>query len=89
MISSPVMYYAGMVYTTGQACKKLGIPLRTLKSRMTAIAKSTGKQWRLLGRNYYVDDKELALLGKVPPRGSKPKAAGGREPERVAVPDSA
>ncbi len=77
-----------MIYTIPQASKKTGIPIPTIRSRMKTIKNHT---WRKNGRDYYLNEDEIKLLLVTPKRGRKydGKATGGREPERVAVPDSA
>ena len=37
---------SGDLYTLAEASARIGIPVQTLKSRMIAITKFTGKQWR-------------------------------------------
>ena len=77
-----------MVYTIPQASMKTGIPIPTLRSRMKSLKDHA---WRKLGRDYYLNDDELKLLLVTPKRGRKygGKAAVGREPERVAVTETA
>ena len=53
---------SGDRYTLAEASARIGIPVQTLKLRMTAITKSTGKQWRKVGRDYYFNAEELAAL---------------------------